>query len=92
MQIRKGKQPGSGRLGQVGVVLSREARVRLAWMASAARRCIAGNAVYVDFYRGCDTWPIPAVTSDPSMSPFQGQGQRSAGGGGIVCVSGRRWP
>src|SRR6266699_682305 len=32
MQIRKGKPPGSGRLAQVGVELSREARVRLAWM------------------------------------------------------------
>ncbi len=32
MQIRKGKPPGSGRLARVGVELSREARVRLAWM------------------------------------------------------------
>jgi putative transposase len=32
MQIRKGKPPGCGRLAQVGVELSREARVRLAWM------------------------------------------------------------
>jgi putative transposase len=39
MQIRKGKPPGSGRLAQVGVELSRGARVRLAWM---------------DFYRHCD--------------------------------------
>jgi transposase-like protein len=39
MQIRKGKPPGSGRLAQVGVELSREARVRLGWM---------------DFYHGCD--------------------------------------
>src|SRR6266853_3464681 len=38
MQIRKGKPPGSGRLAQVGVELSREARVRLGWM---------------DFHRGC---------------------------------------
>lgn len=38
MQIRKGKPPGSGRLAEVGVELSREARVRLGWM---------------DFYRGC---------------------------------------
>jgi hypothetical protein len=39
MQIRKGKPSKSGRLAQVGVELSREARVRLAWM---------------DFYRRCD--------------------------------------
>jgi transposase-like protein len=39
MQIREGKPPGSSRLSQIGVELSREARVRLAWM---------------DFYRGCD--------------------------------------
>jgi putative transposase len=39
MQIRKGKPPGSSRLSQIGVELSREARLRLAWM---------------DFYRGCD--------------------------------------
>jgi putative transposase len=32
MQIRKGKPPGSGRLARTGVELSREARVRLAWM------------------------------------------------------------
>src|SRR5712691_11190021 len=32
MQIRKGKPPGSRRLGRVGVELSRGARVRLAWM------------------------------------------------------------
>ena len=32
MQIRKGKPPGSGRLARIGVELSREARVRLAWM------------------------------------------------------------
>ena len=32
MQIRKGKRPGSGRLARTGVELSREARVRLAWM------------------------------------------------------------
>src|SRR2546427_1147239 len=38
MQIRKGKPPGSGRLAGIGVELSREARVRLAWM---------------DFYRRC---------------------------------------
>src|SRR5712692_7076714 len=38
MQIRKGKPPGSGRLARTGVELSREARVRLAWM---------------DFYRRC---------------------------------------
>src|ERR1035438_6214872 len=38
MQIRKGKPPGSGRLAQVGVELSREARVRLAWM-DFHRRC-----------------------------------------------------
>src|SRR6266853_6098732 len=39
MQIRKGKPPGSRRLGRVGVELSRGARVRLAWM---------------DFHRRCD--------------------------------------
>src|SRR6266436_6902144 len=39
MQIRKGKPPGSGGLAGVGVELSREARVRLAWM---------------DFHRRCD--------------------------------------
>ena len=38
MQIRRGKPPGSGRLSKTGVELSREARVRLAWM---------------DFYRCC---------------------------------------
>jgi putative transposase len=32
MQIHKGKPPGSGRLAGIGVELSREARVRLAWM------------------------------------------------------------
>lgn len=32
MQIRKGKPPGSGQLARTGVELSREARVRLAWM------------------------------------------------------------
>jgi hypothetical protein len=32
MQIRRGKPPGSGRLARTGVELSREARVRLAWM------------------------------------------------------------
>jgi len=32
MQIRGGKPPGSGRLARTGVELSREARVRLAWM------------------------------------------------------------
>src|SRR5712692_6830435 len=37
MQIRKGKPPISGRLTRTGVELSRDARVRLAWM---------------DFYRG----------------------------------------
>src|SRR5208283_3431274 len=38
MQIRGGKPPGPGRLTRTGVELSREARVRLAWM---------------DFYRRC---------------------------------------
>src|SRR5690348_18440708 len=38
MQIRNGKPPGSGRLARTGVELSREGRVRLAWM---------------DFYRRC---------------------------------------
>src|ERR1700686_5593686 len=32
MQIRNGKPPGSGRLARTGVELSREGRVRLAWM------------------------------------------------------------
>jgi putative transposase len=32
MQVRKGKPPGSSRLARIGVELSREARVRLAWM------------------------------------------------------------
>jgi putative transposase len=32
MQIRKGRPPGSGRLAGTGEELSREARVRLAWM------------------------------------------------------------
>jgi putative transposase len=38
MQIRRGKPPGSGRLSKTGVELSREARVRLAWM-DLYRRC-----------------------------------------------------
>jgi Helix-turn-helix domain len=38
MQIRKGKPPGSGRLARAGVELSREGRVRLAWM-DCYRRC-----------------------------------------------------
>jgi hypothetical protein len=38
MQISKGKPSGSGRLARTGVELSRDARVRLAWM---------------DFYRRC---------------------------------------
>jgi len=38
MQIRKGKPPGSGRLARTGVELSREARVRLAWMDFYGRR------------------------------------------------------
>jgi len=38
MQIRKGKPPGSGRLSRTGVELSREARVRLAWMDFYGRR------------------------------------------------------
>jgi putative transposase len=32
MQVRKGKPPGSGQLARIGVELSRQARVRLAWM------------------------------------------------------------
>ncbi len=32
MQVRKGKPPGTSRLARIGVELSREARVRLAWM------------------------------------------------------------
>lgn len=32
MQVRKGKPPGAGHLARTGVELSREARVRLAWM------------------------------------------------------------
>jgi putative transposase len=38
MQIRKGKPPGTSRLAGIGVELSREARVRLAWM-DFCRRC-----------------------------------------------------
>jgi len=38
MQIRNGKPPGSGRLARTGVELSREGRVRLAWM-DFDRRC-----------------------------------------------------
>lgn len=38
MQIHRGRPPGSGRLGRTGVELSREGRVRLAW---------------IDFYRRC---------------------------------------
>jgi putative transposase len=37
MQIRGGKPPGSGRLARTGVELSREARVRVAWMDFCAR-------------------------------------------------------
>ena len=39
MQIRRGKPPGSGRLARTGVELSREARVRLAWMDFYGRCC-----------------------------------------------------
>ena len=39
MQIRRGKPPGSGRLARTGVELSREARVRLAWMDFYGRYC-----------------------------------------------------
>ena len=43
MQIRGGKPPRSGRLARIGVELSREARVRLAWMDFYAR---SGNAAH----------------------------------------------
>src|ERR1022692_274542 len=43
MQIRGAKPPGSGRLTRTGVELSREARVRLAWMYFC-RRC--GNVAH----------------------------------------------
>jgi len=55
MQIRKGKPPGSGGLAGVGVELSREARVRLAWM----------DSIVV-----ATTWPIPAVTSASAVRRF----------------------
>jgi hypothetical protein len=63
MQVHRGKRPGSGRLARAGVELSREARVRLAWMdfyrryRNVARTCrhfgisrqtfIGGNAVMI---------------------------------------------
>jgi hypothetical protein len=60
MQIHEGKPAGSGRLARTGVELSREARVRLAWMDFCGRRSnvahtcrhfgisqIAGSAVVI---------------------------------------------
>jgi len=58
MQIRKGKPPGSGRLARTGVELSREARVRLAWMdfyrhcRNVAHSCRHFNISRQTFYRG----------------------------------------
>jgi putative transposase len=57
MQVRKGKPPGSGRLARTGVELSREARVRLAWMdfyrrnRNAARTCRHFGISRQTFYR-----------------------------------------
>jgi putative transposase len=57
MQIRKGKPPGSGRLARTGVELSREARVRLAWMdfyrrsRNVARTCRHFGISRQTFYR-----------------------------------------
>ena len=57
MQIRKGKPPGSGRLAGTGVELSREARVRLAWMdfyrrgRNVARTCRHFGISRQTFYR-----------------------------------------
>jgi len=49
MQIRERKPPGSGRLARTGVELSREARVRLAWMDFYSR---CGNvAQYLPSFR-----------------------------------------
>src|SRR5216683_132563 len=49
MQIRKGRPPRSGRLARTGVELSREARVRLAWM-DFYRRC--GNVAHTGRHFG----------------------------------------
>ena len=57
MQIRRGKPPGSGRLARTGVELSREARVRLAWMdfycrwGNVARTCRHFGISRQTFYR-----------------------------------------
>jgi putative transposase len=57
MQIRGGKPPRSGRLARVGVELSREARVRLAWMdfyrqsRNVARTCRHFGVSRQTFYR-----------------------------------------
>jgi putative transposase len=57
MQIRGGKPPRSGRLAGVGVELSREARVRLAWMdfyrqsGNVARTCRHFGVSRQTFYR-----------------------------------------
>ena len=57
MQIRKGKPPGWGRLAGTGVELSREARVRLAWMdfyrrsRNVARTCRHFGISRQRFYR-----------------------------------------
>ena len=57
MQVRKGKPPGSGRLVRTGVELSREARVRVAWMdfyrrsRNVARTCRHFGISRQTFYR-----------------------------------------
>ena len=57
MQVHRGKAPGSSRLARTGVELSREARVRLAWMdfyrhcQNAARTCRHFGISRQTFYR-----------------------------------------
>ncbi|MGH9512902.1 MAG: integrase core domain-containing protein [Terriglobales bacterium] len=57
MQIHRGKAPGSGRLARTGVELSREGRVRLAWMdfyrgsGNVARTCRRFGISRQTFYR-----------------------------------------
>jgi putative transposase len=57
MQLRKGTPPGSSRLARIGVELSREARVRLAWMdfyrhnRNAVRTCRHFGISRQTFYR-----------------------------------------
>src|SRR5713101_6114934 len=59
MQIRKGRPPRSGRLARTGVELSREARVRLAWM-DFYRRCrnVARTGRHFGISRQ-PTWSLP---------------------------------